>query len=112
MSIAPLPISTASSAKHVLLLTGSPGVGKTTVIRKVAARLAGSRIAGFYTEEVRDRAGRRTGFRAMTFSGKERQIADVRLPGPHRGARYGVDLRAIDALAQTELPLREDVDRY
>jgi len=41
-----------------ILLTGVPGVGKTTVIRKVA-RFIGPNAAGFYTEETRE-GGRRT----------------------------------------------------
>jgi nucleoside-triphosphatase THEP1 len=35
----------------ILLLTGAPGVGKTTVLRKVAAGLPDRRLAGFYTED-------------------------------------------------------------
>ena len=39
------------AAGGVLLLTGVPGIGKTTVIRRVAGRLKGRRLGGFYTEE-------------------------------------------------------------
>ena len=49
----------------MLLLTGSPGVGKSTCIKKVVGRLqqAKVRVKGFYTEEVRDPAtGQRAGF--------------------------------------------------
>ena len=46
-------------ATHALLLTGHPGVGKTTVIRRVAAGLGGSRVRGFTTKEIRV-GGRRT----------------------------------------------------
>ena len=35
---------------RVLLFTGAPGIGKTTVVRRVAARLEGRRLKGFYTE--------------------------------------------------------------
>ncbi|MDR7439301.1 MAG: nucleoside-triphosphatase, partial [Armatimonadota bacterium] len=43
-----------------MLLTGRPGVGKTTVVRAVVERLS-ARVGGFYTEEIRE-AGRRQGF--------------------------------------------------
>jgi len=36
-----------------LLITGQAGVGKTTVIRAVASGLAGARLGGFFTQEMR-----------------------------------------------------------
>ena len=83
----------------VLLLTGRPGVGKTTVIRKVADALTRERLGGFYTEEVREH-GRRRGFRAVTFDGWTRSIADIDHPGPAKVSRYGVDVVAIDELVE------------
>ena len=41
-----------SPAKN-LLLTGPPGCGKTTVVRRVIHQLSHLRLAGFYTEEMR-----------------------------------------------------------
>ena len=43
---------------HVLLITGMPGIGKTTVIRRVADELGVEGIRGFYTEEVREEGER------------------------------------------------------
>ncbi|HHN66377.1 MAG TPA: hypothetical protein ENK09_13565 [Nitrospirae bacterium] len=42
-------------------MTGKPGVGKTTVIKKLAGELADLRPRGFYTEKIR-KAGKRKGF--------------------------------------------------
>ena len=36
----------------VLWLTGAPGVGKTTVIQRVAEALPNQNLGGFYTEEI------------------------------------------------------------
>ena len=94
---------------RTLLITGPPGVGKTTVVQKIAASLAGWRLAGFYTEEIRD-AGRRRGFRAVTFDGSVTTIAHERIGGPHRVGKYGVDISAIDALAAAALTATPSTD--
>ena len=78
----------------LLLLTGPPGVGKTTALRRVCDALAIKPLCGFYTEEVRA-GGVRQGFRLVTFDGEERTIADVRRPGAPRVGKYGVDMAAI-----------------
>jgi nucleoside-triphosphatase len=95
----------------VLLITGSPGSGKTTVIRKVAAALSGRRLGGFYTEEIRVR-GERKGFRLATFDGQERVMAHVDFRGPHRVGKYGVDVSVIDALAESALAEEDDAEVY
>ncbi len=59
---------------HALLLTGVPGVGKTTIVSKVAAGLSGRRSRGFVTDEIRE-GGRRVGFEIRTFGGKTRTLA-------------------------------------
>jgi len=89
-----------------LLLTGRPGVGKTTVVRAAARKLVGCQPVGFYTEEVR--VGReRRGFRLITFDGEHAIIAHVDLPPP-RVSKYGVDVATIDRFATA---LRETRDR-
>ncbi|NIM93240.1 MAG: NTPase [Anaerolineales bacterium] len=80
----------------IILLTGRPGSGKTTVIMKVLShRVAES--GGFYTEEIRER-GRRVGFRIVTLDGRQGILAHINFHGPSIG-RYGVDLAAIDGIA-------------
>ena len=82
---------------RTLFLTGRPGVGKTTVIKKVAQAL-GDRAGGFYTEEIRGSSGRRQGFRLVTLDGDEAVMAhtDLRGEGRPRVSRYGVDVEAIE----------------
>src|SRR5262245_31804675 len=100
----------------VLLLTGAPGTGKTTALRRIAELLPGWRLAGFYTEELRS-GGARTGFRLVTFDGREAVIARVGLKGARVG-KYGVDVgvidRAADALAvsgEAEVCLIDEIGR-
>lgn len=93
---------------HILLITGVPGVGKTTLIRKLAAALTGCRVAGFYTEEIRE-AGVRKGFRLVGFGGEVGVIAHVGIAHRQRVSKYGVDVAAIDRLADATLSAGADV---
>lgn len=83
-----------------ILLEGRPGVGKTTVARRLVAflRSADISLAGFTTEEIR-RGGRRIGFAVESLSGERGVLAHVGLPGPPRVGKYGVDLAAFEAIA-------------
>lgn len=83
---------------HVLLITGMPGVGKTTVIRRVASGIEPKELRGFYTEEIRE-AGERRGFRLVGFDGTERVIAHADFPKAFRVGKYGVDVQALQAAA-------------
>ncbi len=79
-----------------ILLTGRPGVGKTTVIKKVLERLPG-RAGGFYTAEIREH-GRRQGFKIITLDGREGILAHVSIEGPKRVSKYGVDLTSLESI--------------
>jgi nucleoside-triphosphatase len=80
---------------HVLLITGMPGIGKTTVIRRVADELGADGLRGFYTEEIR-KEGERLGFRLVGFEGTAHVIAHVEFPKRQRVGKYGVDVQALD----------------
>src|SRR5579883_3038088 len=85
---------------RLFLLTGIPGVGKTTLISKVVVELrkAGISVGGIYSKEKR--AGRvRTGF-VMTdlVSGFQKELASVEGEGPRMG-RYRVNLKNIGEFA-------------
>jgi nucleoside-triphosphatase len=83
-----------------LLLEGRPGIGRTTVARRLLHLLqeAGVPVGGFTTAELRT-GGRREGFLVETVSGAQALLAHVDLPGPPRVGRYGVDLAAFDRVA-------------
>jgi len=83
------------TGSHVLLLTGPPGIGKTTAIRRVAEGLAGRKIGGFTTGEIREK-GQRVGFGLESFDGASAVLAHVGIASAHRVSRYGVDLGALD----------------
>jgi nucleoside-triphosphatase len=84
-----------------VLLTGSPGAGKTTVVIQLAA-LLGRKAAGFFTVELREK-GRRVGFEAVTMQGRREILAHIGFPGPYRVGKYGVNPAAlIPALNEIE----------
>ena len=74
-----------------ILITGPPGCGKTTLVRKVVRDLGTLPMAGFYTEEIRERTGR-VGFALEGLDGRRGVLSHVKVGGPHRIGRYGVDL--------------------
>jgi nucleoside-triphosphatase len=86
------------------LIEARPGAGKTTAVIRLAERLRAAElsVAGFVTEEVRER-GVRVGFGIETFAGERGVLAHVELPGPPRVGKYGVDLDALERLALPSL---------
>jgi nucleoside-triphosphatase len=86
-----------------LLLTGPPGCGKTTAVRHLVGRLADLRLAGLYTQGLRE-GGTRVGFEAVGIStGRHALLAHVRSRSGHRVGRYGVEAAGLALLVQTEL---------
>jgi nucleoside-triphosphatase len=79
-----------------VLLTGRPGCGKTTLIKRVVSEFA-LPAGGFYTEEIRER-GRRVGFKLITLYGKEAVFAHVDFKTPERVGKYGLDLAALESV--------------
>ena len=81
-----------------IFLTGDPGCGKTTVLRRIVERLRGSvRMTGFLTEEVREGA-RRSGFRGVTLDGREFPLARAGGHGPYRIGPYAVSIDGLEAV--------------
>lgn len=78
----------------VLLVSGRPGVGKTTLLKRLAQLFPG-RVGGFYTEELRE-GGHRVGFVLVTLSGQRAVFAHVDFPAKYRVGRYGVLLEVLD----------------
>jgi nucleoside-triphosphatase len=79
-----------------ILLTGRPGSGKTTLVKRVVNRL-GLPAGGFYTEEIRHR-GERLGFKIVTLDDQEAVFAHVDFKTPQRIGKYGLDLSALETI--------------
>ncbi|XP_052845984.1 LOW QUALITY PROTEIN: nucleoside-triphosphatase THEP1 [Drosophila gunungcola] len=96
-----------------IIITGPPGVGKTTLVRKICSNLRdkGHILRGFYTEEVRSEGiGQRIGFDVVTLDGKhgilsrENPIDKLRRP---KVGKYSVFIQDFEDLT---LPLLANKD--
>jgi nucleoside-triphosphatase len=96
---------TMGSAAKNIFITGLPGSGKTTLIRKLAGELRECDPAGFFTEEIREQ-GARKGFKLTSLDGRESGIlAHLDIRGPRRVGKYGVDLYGFEQfLGKLRLP--------
>jgi len=91
-----------------ILLTGKPGSGKTTTVRRVVERLD-LPAGGFYTEEVRQ-GRRRVGFRLVTLGGKADMLAEVGGKGAAHIGRYRVNLRVLEELGVASMQAAMQAD--
>ncbi|MDI9644776.1 MAG: NTPase [Candidatus Verstraetearchaeota archaeon] len=88
--------------KRVFLLTGPPGVGKTTVLLRAVGLIRQQKLSvgGMVTKEVRSRVtGARVGFELEDLAtGRRGWLARAQAgPGPKIG-RYLVDIRALEGV--------------
>jgi nucleoside-triphosphatase len=79
-----------------LFVTGPPGCGKTTLVRKIVKDLGNLPMTGFYTEEIRE-GKQRVGFALVGLDGRRGVLSDVKFSGPHRVGRYGVDIAGFES---------------
>lgn len=85
-----------SPDKSHILITGPPGIGKTTLVIKLAQMLKPLHPVGFYTAEIR-KAGRRTGFSLVSLDDRRQVLASVQVTSRRRVGRYGVDVAGFEA---------------
>ena len=83
----------SKSAK--ILLTGLPGCGKTTAVMQIIESLNCKKVAGFYTQEIRQNNSRK-GFSWTRLDGATGILAHVDIKGPFRVGRYGVDVAGFE----------------
>ena len=104
-----MPPPGAYTPCRLLVVTGPPGVGKTTLVTRVAKEFAANvphvQVAGFWTEEVRQ-DGQRVGFDIVTLGEPPQRAVLARVAeqsaapeGSPRVGKYVVDVAGFEALA-------------
>lgn len=82
--------------KKNTLITGPPGVGKTTSVKDIAGMLRED-VDGFYTDEIRE-GGERKGFRIVSLAGETGVLAHVDIKGVSKTGRYTVNIADLDEI--------------
>ena len=86
---------TESPTKKNLLITGLPGVGKTTLIKKISEELKHLHPVGFYTTEIREE-GMRKGFELISLGGRKGILSHIDIKSPYRVGKYKVDIKSFE----------------
>ncbi len=96
--------------KHAkTLITGKPGVGKTTLVQKIIEQMRSINMAGFFTAEIRY-MGSRLGFELQGLSGERRILAHMEIDSQNRVGRYGVDTNGFEEFLEALDLLNPDVE--
>ena len=89
------------SGKKNYLVTGYPGIGKTTIIEKASRALMKYRPSGFFTGEIRE-GGRRTGFELRSLNGKRMMVlSHINRESPCIIGKYKVDVVAFERYVES-----------
>ncbi|MCD4653802.1 nucleoside-triphosphatase [bacterium] len=83
------------------LLTGEPGVGKTSIIKEVLAELD-FKAAGFYSQEMKSGKARK-GLQLITLDGQQAVLASINKKSTYKVGKYCVDLDVINDIAVPSL---------
>ena len=89
-----------------IFLTGPPGSGKTTVIKKVLLKLE-RKATGFYTEEIK-KNDKRVGFLMKTLDGKEGFLGHENIRSRFHIRRYGVSIENVEDIAVPSITPQSD----
>lgn len=85
------------------LLAGHPGVGKTTIIKKLIEKLK-LPAGGFYTEEIRE-DNMRMGFAIVTLSGSKGVLAHRNFKSRYKVGGYGVGIYTLNRIGVKEIQM-------
>ena len=88
-----------------ILITGPPGIGKTTLIKNLSEELKDLHPSGFTSGEIREK-GIRKGFELVSLGGKRGILAHVDIRSSFRVGKYGVDIHGFEGFLAA-IPLHD-----
>jgi nucleoside-triphosphatase THEP1 len=94
-----------------VFITGIPGVGKTTLVKKLAHDLSMLVIKGFYKEKIIEDDSIR-GFRVVSFDYQEQILAHLFIEGPNKIDGFGVNIEGFEKFILPQIQNIDIVDLF
>jgi len=94
-----------------ILLTGPPGCGKTTAIITITNNLNLEKVAGFYTQEIRENNTRK-GFSWKRLDGPAGTLAHIEIRGRFKLGKYGVDVAGFEEAVVPILDIENNAELF
>jgi len=94
-----------------VLITGAPGIGKTSLISRLHRDLSPLVIRGFYKTAIYEYQILK-GYRLATFDFKELVLAHIHIVGPDRFNDFGLNLDGFEKLITYQLALNPNVELF
>jgi nucleoside-triphosphatase len=94
-----------------IFLTGPPGIGKTSIIKRLIKDLTPLIVRGFYKEEIIENNVCK-GFRIVTFELHDQILGHLYIEGPHRVGGFGVNIEGFENLVLPQLKITQYVDLF
>jgi nucleoside-triphosphatase len=94
-----------------VLITGPPGIGKTTLIKHLLRDLIPVIVRGFYKESILEN-GVIKGFRLITARLHEQILAHVYFESPEKIENFGINIEGLNNIVKNELNLKNGAELY
>ncbi len=94
-----------------IFITGPPGIGKTSLIKRLIKDLSPLIVRGFFKEEIIENNVCK-GFRVVTLELRDQILGHVYIEGPHRMSGFGINIEGFEQLVLPQLKIAKEVDLY